>query len=505
MGEGQGAHPEHKVAVASFWIQRTEVTNRMYDFCVDLGACAPPLDAQAAENLGVDQLLDRPVVHVNWEQARTYCNWINGRLPTEAEWEKTSRGPNGNPYPWGAAPPTCELLNFDECLRRPSHVTTHAPGQSFYAALDMAGNVYEWVADWYSDDYYARSPQNDPRGPESAEMRGVRGGSFESVEEDVLAFQRYSLPPFEHRADLGFRCVIPDPRPFPPFCQTSARVMGDQGGARCELQVAIKGQGCGFVTADLVGAEIQSFEAEAPLTCQLVNQTRVYCSGPQAYGGRIEICGQCPGASSAPLEAQCPAGYLPSGDQVGICQYGGQPADGTGNCPSGFRRAAADPQRCEMVVEQFGACPLDYVLDASSSQCRQAQLAGGAWDCGVGQYFDQGAGACVSSPLARPGCMAGFTLHRNLQCCQALQESTYPECRPGEVWSDFSGCIPAPGEGSARNCATAFVDTGYCPQGGGGSGGGSSGTGSCFPQLCKPPRFWDPLNCCCSHPNKGCE
>jgi hypothetical protein len=251
----------------------------------------------------------------------------------------------------------------------------------------------------------------------------------------------------------------------------------------------------------------------------------VYCSGPEGAIAQIEMCGQCAETSAGTSETRCPAGYRPLADQPGVCQFQGQAGLATGNCPPGFRHSPADLQRCEMVYEQFTSCPSDYVLDPSGSQCRQAQLAPGSRDCGVGQYFDEGARACVSAPLARAGCMEGFTLNLNLQCCRAEQENTYPTCKPGEVWSDFAGCVPMVVDESAKHCSTAFLDVGFCVEAGGSggeSGGGDSGgSGSgnendsgggpvdgpigCAPQACSPPRSWDAENCCCSHPSKGCE
>ena len=103
-------------------------------------------------------MADFPVVGVRWDQAENYCHSIGGFLPTEAQWEKTARGPDGNLYPWGNTEPNCELLNFNECLGDTSPVIDYPAGASPYEVLDMAGNVFEWVADWYKLDYYVEAP-----------------------------------------------------------------------------------------------------------------------------------------------------------------------------------------------------------------------------------------------------------------------------------------------------------------------------------------------------------
>ncbi|HQU37897.1 MAG TPA: SUMF1/EgtB/PvdO family nonheme iron enzyme, partial [Anaerolineales bacterium] len=148
MGHGGDDNPEHEVNVSDFWLYRSKVTNSQYALCVLLGKCSPP-GIDKNEGYGDPLKANHPVTGVNYQQASEYCSFVNGRLPTEAEWEKAARGPEGNIYPWGDATPQCELANFGTCEFKTSKVIDHPAGQSYYEAFDMAGNVYEWVSDWY--------------------------------------------------------------------------------------------------------------------------------------------------------------------------------------------------------------------------------------------------------------------------------------------------------------------------------------------------------------------
>ena len=108
MGDGGDNNPVHMVGLSSFWIYRTKVTNRMYSVCVASGRCALPLTDEAVRSLSDPAKHDFPVTDVDWQQAEAYCAFVEGRLPTEAQWEKTARGPDGNIYPWGEAAPDCQ-------------------------------------------------------------------------------------------------------------------------------------------------------------------------------------------------------------------------------------------------------------------------------------------------------------------------------------------------------------------------------------------------------------
>ena len=150
---------------------------------------------------------DYPVVGVSWYDAETYCKWVDARLPTEAEWEYAARGPEGRTYPWGNEDPACDLAQYRGCSGRTVPVGSLPDGASWCGALDLAGNVWEWVADWYADDYYERSPTQNPRGPKKEITKVVRGGSWPIDRYAVRSATRsWNLPDFRNELS-GFRCA----------------------------------------------------------------------------------------------------------------------------------------------------------------------------------------------------------------------------------------------------------------------------------------------------------
>ena len=191
MGTGIGDAPKRTVSVDSFWIQQLEVTNGMYAQCVKVGSCTPPAQEIGAPVFTNPEFGSYPVVGVDWNQASAYCTWIQGRLPTEAEWEKAARGSNGNLYPWGNDDPACDVGNLTGCLGHTSDVTNHPDGKSPYGLYDTAGNVFEWVNDWYDASYYENAPAQNPTGPESGQYRVIRGSSFESDLNQILIGNRH--------------------------------------------------------------------------------------------------------------------------------------------------------------------------------------------------------------------------------------------------------------------------------------------------------------------------
>ena len=157
-------NPQHKVTMDTFWIDRTEVAKDQYQKCVDAGKCAVPV----CSGTGIS---DHPVVCVSWQDATNYCAWAGRRLPTEAEWEKAARGTDGRKYPWGNEAPDDKRLNYNANVGKTSAVGSYPSGASPYGALDMAGNVWEWVADWYDQNYYTSSPAQNPAGPDAGQFR----------------------------------------------------------------------------------------------------------------------------------------------------------------------------------------------------------------------------------------------------------------------------------------------------------------------------------------------
>ncbi len=201
--------PLHSIYLDTFWIDRTEVTNAQYSQCVQAGVCRALYYASNPNFNSATQ----PAVAINWNDAAAFCRWAGKQLPTEAQWEKAARGTDGRLYPWGNERVTCERAvikaeNNEGCGTPAPWSVDSKPGDiSPYGALDMAGNVWEWVADWYDPVYYKNSPPSNPKGPNSGTNRVIRGGSWVNDYKWARAAHRHSMPPIYDNVDLGFRCA----------------------------------------------------------------------------------------------------------------------------------------------------------------------------------------------------------------------------------------------------------------------------------------------------------
>jgi eukaryotic-like serine/threonine-protein kinase len=211
-GDQRDSQPAHDVTLSPFFMDQHEVTNARYVACVDDGACTPPL-RRGSETRGAyfsePAFAEYPVINVTWDQAQAFCRWEGKRLPTEAQWEYAAMGEDGRRYPWGN--------NFDANLvpvRANDTVQTGSfpENVSPFGLFDMAGNVVEWVADWYAEDYYSTSPGTDPTGPETGTRKVMRGGSWGNPDAAIYATtRRFSRPPNGADVDIGFRCAMPAP------------------------------------------------------------------------------------------------------------------------------------------------------------------------------------------------------------------------------------------------------------------------------------------------------
>ncbi|MEP7133839.1 MAG: SUMF1/EgtB/PvdO family nonheme iron enzyme [Chloroflexota bacterium] len=214
MGDDNGAldeRPAHQVYLDAFWIDETEVTNKMYAQCVSANACVDPQTKNSATVFlyyGNIPFNNFPVIYVDWNMAQTYCSWAGRRLPTEAEWEKAARGTDGRIYPWGNEAPNGTLLNYKGNAQDTTSVKSYEDGKSPYGAYDMLGNVWEWVNDWYSASYYQNSPGSDPPGPESGEAHVDRGGSWLKEDNSFTVSKRDNGGPTFTSLNLGFRCAM---------------------------------------------------------------------------------------------------------------------------------------------------------------------------------------------------------------------------------------------------------------------------------------------------------
>ena len=212
MGSNNGnadEKPVHQIYLDAYYMDKYEVTNGLYKICVNAGECDSPSDTKSyarASYYGNSEFENYPVIFVDWNQAKTYCEWRGARLPTEAEWEKAARGTDRRTYPWGNDSPNSNLLNYNDVASDTTEVGKYPKGVSLYGLYDMAGNVWEWVNDWYGETYYQSSPSSNPFGPGPGENRALRGGSWRDGDFIVRTSYRDWSNPASTRSILGFRC-----------------------------------------------------------------------------------------------------------------------------------------------------------------------------------------------------------------------------------------------------------------------------------------------------------
>jgi formylglycine-generating enzyme required for sulfatase activity len=215
--------PPHIVYLDTFWIDKFEVSNALYRKCVDAGKCSSPAFNKSfsrSSYYGNSQYDNYPVVYVSWNDANAFCSWAGKRLPTEAEWEKAARGTDGRKYPWGNVwdgtglnfcdrncPYGFKDKNIDDKYADTSPVGNYPNGASPYGVMDMAGNVWERVVDFYSVDYYRNSPSRNPNNETPGSNRVVRGGSWDNDANKVRVTSRHQVAPSDIGDTYGFRCV----------------------------------------------------------------------------------------------------------------------------------------------------------------------------------------------------------------------------------------------------------------------------------------------------------
>jgi formylglycine-generating enzyme required for sulfatase activity len=218
--------PQRSVYLDAYWIDQTEVTNAMFAqflneegnqkehgfFWADVLNSSQDVRLQDGTWVVSGDLENHPVREVTWYGAQAYCQWAGRRLPTEAEWEKAARGTDGRIYPWGDSDPNCETANYDAgCFLRVTTVVGSWPlSHSPYGVFDMAGNVWEWTADWYQPDYYLNAPFENPAGPEDGTERVIHGGSYfpHDYAGHIRTTNREGYFPTSSGPNLGFRCAM---------------------------------------------------------------------------------------------------------------------------------------------------------------------------------------------------------------------------------------------------------------------------------------------------------
>ena len=200
-------HPERTVNLKAFYIDKFEVSNEDYNTCYQAGVC------KRAEFYALKEVNNpkQPVVGVSFEDAKTFCKWMGKRLPTEEEWEKAARGPNGNKYPWGNEKLTCDKAVYggvwgkdcikDNNFKYTQAVDSHEDYKSYYGVYNMVGNVWEWVDTDYKVVYFNKPKES------KVKYKTIKGGSFGSSGKYVITYSRRWERPNQRTIGTGFRCV----------------------------------------------------------------------------------------------------------------------------------------------------------------------------------------------------------------------------------------------------------------------------------------------------------
>lgn len=198
--------PARKVFLDTYYIDKYEVTVAQYRRCVNEGQCTKP-STEGKCNWGKEGRGDYPINCVNWEQASKYCQWAGKRLPTEAEWEKAARGDDGQIYPWGNSW-DIRRANVEDSVRDTTPVGKYPPGE--HCLYDMAGNVWEWVQDYFDPNYYEHDGEalRNPQGPESGSRKVMRGGSMVAFRRNARTSFRHGVRPDFDEDTRGFRCAL---------------------------------------------------------------------------------------------------------------------------------------------------------------------------------------------------------------------------------------------------------------------------------------------------------
>lgn len=211
---GPDEKPQRSIFLDAFSIDVYEVTvEQYYRFVQATGQQIPKYWDQVNDEVSRARFGTKPVVGVSWFDADAYCKWAGKRLPTEAEWEKAARGVDGRFFPWGNDLPVEKSANFAQDPTGSVYAKRLTPagkfdrGRSAYGLFDMAGNVWEWVNDWYSQDYYRVGPLKNPPGPSQGIVKVLRGGSWQSKPRHLRTESRRDFPPNRREPDLGFRCA----------------------------------------------------------------------------------------------------------------------------------------------------------------------------------------------------------------------------------------------------------------------------------------------------------
>jgi formylglycine-generating enzyme required for sulfatase activity len=468
MGSGAPDAPQRTVRLDGYWIYRTEVTQSMYAYCVSVGACAPPAQGSIIQEYQNPFYSNFPMVGVTWDMAANYCAWVGGGLPSEAQWEKAARGMSGAQYPWGDREPECGLGNFSGCVGALAETTAYPDSASTYGVLDMAGNVFEWVNDYYAESYDSSAPAQNPTGPENGEFRVVRGSSFESqLSQAAVTIRRPGANAFSSH-DLGFRCVIQEPQSLAPMCQLPSYVpSGDIPVDSCQTPEAkISVDYCEnkrpYTQLELSQGSTWNVQT-VDTTCSeaTVNGIRqLTCTGSDSGIGQVTVCNPaCESAAPdvSQMEPVCDPGYSLDAS-TGNCLYtpvSRQP--GLAGCPAGYLMVERGGQNtCALGPGNDGTCPAGMYFDSAYGAC--AAVTGGA-DIPYG--IDQPELAQQSFA----GCLSGYEYDSSFQCCQPLTGGVYPGCPLGTRYeAALQTCVPSDNQPNAAGCVTVSFKLPQCVQ-----------------------------------------
>jgi formylglycine-generating enzyme required for sulfatase activity len=469
MGHDETQASDHRMAhsetLDAFWIYQTEVTNAQYAACVAVGECSAP-DTTQNEWYTDTELRNAPVTGVTYAQAQTYCEWVDARLPTEAEWELAARGTDGATYPWGEDEPDCTLLNYEGCFTpaQPQIVRGYLEGASPYNLADMAGNAAEWVYDWYSEDYYQTTPANNPTGPSTGTERVVRGSSFLTVGDGLEIYLRASFDPLESRADLGFRCVLTGEtasQPVLPLCtilsyspswpeiegwpHTIVIIPDPTLTTYCNL--ATNGDMYGTMAVHIGTESIPSLlEISSPdgtLNCEQDSGDDYLfnCIGSALHPGTSSTIHICQYGSTGAVggEPTCPAFYNLN-PTTNMCFYYPEPL----MCAPPY--VPVTGYGCMPTPDCLDQCPVGYVKATfeGTPVCIPAS----------GETFCTPGGVCAAE------CPAGLIFNEGSYCCDYPADVS-PQCPSGYSYDEASDmCVPDPA--LQVSCHDYTVTVGTC-------------------------------------------
>ncbi|NPV39863.1 MAG: SUMF1/EgtB/PvdO family nonheme iron enzyme [Anaerolineae bacterium] len=517
--------PQRIVAESGFWIGESEVTNKEYLDCVKSGCCTPPSlrESGPTNHYGDPAYDDHPVVGVNWFQAAQYCECMDARLPTEAEWEKAARGDEGNIYPWGDEAPTCDRTNMNGCGAEGSTkaVASYPLGISPYGLYDMAGNVREWTADDYEADSYQTLARFNPGNADDGEKKVARGGGFNDFEENLRSAARLSLDPKQDYDDVGFRC-IPVSRTYAPVCQPTYRrfcydprnppldepcepgqgVPGEEGltflGYGCpmdkkvDFQVRTNGGGNSGYSAVVNGVSFNCTPSSSG--ADIVN-----CSGPETpMGSEVQIVVCAGGATPTTAQDTSPVSQAAGGILPVLFTTIGKVSLMTAtssNCPDGYVMNP-DTGQCERDTTQPD-CPENWTLNRQTQQCEpnnpqedcpetttySANLQGCQpedGECPQGYYLTAQQ-TCEPDKNRQENCPPGYYFNVQIGCCEPIPSNNYG-CEDGYYYNlRYQRCVPVDDNGCYFG--TTYNGYGQCDQNPDTPGPDDEQQGDCPPGL----------------------